>query len=328
VRAPDFWQKGGVLGAALAPVGWCYGVCARVLYAAVHPVKAAVPVLCIGNLVMGGAGKTPVALSVGRRLIERGRRVNFLSRGYGGREAGPLRVFPETHAAADVGDEPLLLARVAPAWVSRDRAAGIGAIEAAPDKADVVIMDDGFQNPSVVKDLSLLVADGEYGFGNGRVFPAGPLRETIPSALARADGIILIGEDIAGIEIHPAVKAGGLPVFKARIRPGPEAEEIKGRPVVAFAGLANPDKFFRTLDEIGCEVRARHAFPDHHPFGENEILRLKSEAAGLNAQLVTTEKDAMRLSPAALSGIVVLTISLEWADEASLDAVLKPLLGD
>ncbi len=324
VRAPEFWRRGGILGAALAPAGWCYGLCARLLYKSARPVKAPVPVLCVGNLVIGGAGKTPVALSIGRRLIERGRKVHFLSRGYGGRVAGPLRVDPRNHTAADVGDEALLLAACAPAWVSRDRVAGV---EAAGG-ADMILMDDGFQNASVAKDLSLLVIDGEYGFGNGRVIPAGPLRETVSSALSRADGIVLIGEDIAGIENHPAVKASRLPVLKARARPGPEAEDLKGQSVVAFAGIANPEKFFRTLEEAGSEIKASHAFPDHHPFGEGDIQRLKSEAAGLNAKLATTEKDAMRLSPAALSGIVVLTISLQWEDEAALDAVLGPLFGD
>ncbi len=324
VRAPEFWRRGGILGSALAPAGWCYGLCARVLFAAGSPVRAAVPVLCVGNLVIGGAGKTPVALSVGRRLIERGRKVHFLSRGYGGGAAGPLRVDPQNHTAADVGDEALLLAARAPAWVSRDRAAGV---QAAGD-AEVILMDDGFQNPSVAKDLSLLVVDGEYGFGNGRVIPAGPLRETVSSALSRADVIVLIGEDIAGIENHPAVRESRLAVLKAHVRPGAEAESLKGQPVVAFAGIANPEKFFRTLEEAGSEIKASHAFPDHHPFGEEDIQRLKSEAAGLNAKLTTTEKDAMRLSPAALSGIVVLTISLEWEDEAALDAVLEPLFGD
>ncbi len=328
VRAPEFWRRGGILGSALAPAGWCYGLCARVRFAAARPVKAVVPVLCVGNLVVGGAGKTPVSLNVGRRLIERGRKVHFLSRGYGGRAAGPLRVDPQNHTAADVGDEALLLAARAPAWVSRDRAAGVRAAGAAAEGPEVILMDDGFQNPSVVKDMSLLVVDGEYGFGNGRLIPAGPLRETVSSALSRADAIVLIGEDSAGIENHPAVKASGLPVLKARVRPGPEAEDLKGQSVVAFAGIANPEKFFRTLAEAGCEIRASHAFPDHHPFGEGDIQRLKSEAGDLNAKLVTTEKDAMRLSPAALSGIVVLTISLEWEDETALDAVLGPLFGD
>ncbi len=327
VRAPEFWRRGGILGLALAPAGWCYGLCARVLFAAAHPVRAAVPVLCVGNFVIGGAGKTPVALSIGRRLIDRGRKVHFLSRGYGGRAAGPLRVDPQNHTAADVGDEALLLAAHAPAWVSRDRVAGVRAAATVPGDAEVILMDDGFQNASVSKDLSLLVVDGEYGFGNGRVIPAGPLRETVSSALSRADVIVLIGEDIAGIENHPAVKASRLPVLKAHTRPGPEAESLKGQPVVAFAGIANPEKFFRTLEEAGSEIKVRHAFPDHHPFGEGDIQRLKSEAAGLNAKLVTTEKDAMRLSPAALSGIVVLTISLQWEDEAALDAALDPLFG-
>lgn len=326
MRAPDFWQKdNGTLTRVLAPAGWCYGLGGRLRRALARPVKAAVPVLCVGNFVAGGAGKTPVALSLGKRLIGRGRKVHFLSRGYGGRVAGPFRVDPDAHNAAEVGDEALLLAAAAPAWISRDRAAGI---RAAAEGADIIIMDDGFQNPSVAKDLSLLVVDGRYGFGNGRVIPAGPLRETVASAVGRANAIIMIGADKAHVMSHPALWKTSLPVLKAAVKPGPEAEGLAGKAVVAFAGIGNPEKFFQTLRETGCEVKATHAYSDHHPYTEAEIQRLKAEADKEGAQLVTTEKDAMRLSNTALTGVVVLTISLEWADESSLDDLLRPLLGD
>jgi tetraacyldisaccharide 4'-kinase len=281
-------------------------------------------VLCVGNFVAGGAGKTPVALSLGKRLIGRGRKVHFLSRGYGGRVAGPFRVDPEAHKAAEVGDEPLLLAAVAPTWISRNRAAGV---RAAAEGADVIIMDDGFQNPSVEKDISLLVVDGRYGFGNGRVIPAGPLRETIASAVERANALIVIGPDKAHAMSHPALWKTPLPVLKASVKPGPEAEELADQPVVAFAGIGNPEKFFQTLHEIGCKVKATHAYADHHPYTDDEIERLKEEAEKWGAQLVTTEKDAMRLSKETLAGVLVLTISLEWGNEKSLDDLLLPFLG-
>ena len=328
MRAPDFWRReGGFPGGILAPLGWGYGLAGRIRFALARPARSPVPVICVGNLVAGGAGKTPVALNLARRLIGQGRNVRFLTRGYGGRLAGPVRVDAETHTAGDVGDEALLLARVAPAWVARDRAHGVAAAanDAEGGPPDVIIMDDGFQNPWVAKDRSLLVIDGGYGFGNGHVFPAGPLRESVGSALGRADAVVLIGDDDAGIQNNLAVRGNTLPVLRARARPGPEAGGLKGKPVVAFAGIANPEKFFQTLREAGCEVKAAHGFADHHPFTRDDLGRLRAEAKNLSARLVTTEKDAVRLSAEDLEGISVLTISLEWADETLLDAALHSL---
>ena len=308
-------------------MGWCYGLAGKIRFAITRPVRSPVPVICVGNLVTGGAGKTPVAINLARRLIAEGRNVRFLTRGYGGRLAGPVRVDPKTHTAIDVGDEALLLARVASAWVAKDRANGVAAAadDAEDGSPDVIIMDDGFQNPSVAKDLSLLVVDGEIGFGNGYVFPAGPLREFVSSALGRADAVILIGCDEAGIENNLAERGNTLPLLRALSRPGPEAVDVKGKPTVAFAGIANPEKFFRTLRKAGCEVKSTHAFADHHPFTRNDLVHLRAKAESLNARLVTTEKDAARLLPEDLETISVLTMSLDWADETSLDATLSPL---
>ncbi|MAF95915.1 MAG: tetraacyldisaccharide 4'-kinase [Rhodospirillaceae bacterium] len=326
MRAPDFWRrKGGPLAAFLTPLGWGYGMATRLRLAMANPFKASVPVLCVGNLVAGGAGKTPVVLSLGRRLMDQGRKVHFLSRGYGGYQTGPLRVDPDSHRAVDVGDEALLLAAAAPTWISRDRALGA---RAAAEGADVIIMDDGFQNPSVAKDLSFLVVDGGFGFGNGRMIPAGPLREPVVPALGRAGALVVIGEDEAGIANRPDVLAGGLPVLKAGVEPGPEAEGLKGNPVVAFAGIGAPEKFFATLGKIGCSVVAAHAFPDHGPYSAGDIRRLKIEAEEKKAALATTEKDFQRLPESERDGIRVLTITLQWADEASLDAALLPLFDD
>ena len=319
MRAPDFWgaRSPGLLSTALLPLAWAYAAGARLRFSLAPTRRASVPVICVGNLVAGGAGKTPVALSLGSRLMDRGRKVHFLTRGYGGREPGPLRVEPDRHGVAEVGDEALLLARCAPTWVSRRRPAGAAAaVEAG---AEVIVMDDGFQNPSLAKDLSLVVVDGAYGFGNGRVMPAGPLREPLAVGLARSQGVVVIGED-SGL-----LPASTPPVVRARIRPGPEAADLAGKSVLAFAGIGTPRKFFRTLEGIGCRLAGAHAFPDHHPYSAGDVDRLCRTARDLGAIPVTTEKDAVRLPPNAENDIQVLTITLEWEDEAVLDTILWPV---
>jgi tetraacyldisaccharide 4'-kinase len=309
MRAPDFWRNEGGIAALLAPLGTLYGWAARMRFALARPWRAPVPVVCVGNLVMGGAGKTPVTLDLARRLDG----VHILTRGYGGTEKGPLRVDPAVHAAARVGDEPLLLAAAAPTWVGGDRVASAKAAVAAGAK--ILLMDDGFQNPGLAKDLSLLVVDGAYGFGNGQVFPAGPLREPPAQGLARAQAVVLIGGNAKGLDF------GGLPVLKARLVPGPEAAELVGRPLVAFAGLGRPEKFFATLEGLGCTVAAERAFPDHHPYTEADLEPLA--ANGLT--MVTTAKDRVRLPPAWRDRVAVLTVALAWEDEAALSGTLAAL---
>ena len=325
MRTPEWWgaDAGAVLPSVLAPLAWGWGLAARVRRAAVRPWRAGVPVLCVGNLVAGGAGKTPLALDLGARLAGQGVAVRFLTRGHGGGEVGPLRVDAERHGALQVGDEALLLARSAPTWVARDRRAGARA--AVADGADVIVMDDGFQNPALVKDLSLIAIDGGYGFGNGRLIPAGPLREDIAGGLARATAVVLIGADEAGVGERLA-KLSPLPVLRARLRPGPEARELAGRAVVAFAGIGRPAKFFATLRDIGCRVVANHAFADHHPYRAADLDRLEDEARAADAKLVTTAKDAQRLPAAAKGTVRVLTITLEWEEETALDPILEPVL--
>jgi tetraacyldisaccharide 4'-kinase len=327
MRAPEFWDRrdGGLAAAVLAPVGRLYGLAVQARFALARPERAGVPVLCAGNLVAGGAGKTPVALSLGARLQGLGVAVHFLLRGYGGTAAGPWSVDPDRDTAKKVGDEALLLARVAPTWIAADRVAGARAAVAAG--ACALVMDDGFQNPSLVKDVSLIVVDGAYGFGNGRVMPAGPLREPLARGLARADAVVIVGEDRP--EARARIVAAGfaaLPVLGARLVPGPEAQALAGRKVVAFAGIGRPAKFFATLRGIGAEVVAVHAFPDHHGFSPRELEHLKREAHNADAVLVTTAKDAVRLPEPMRKAIQVLTITLAWDDEAALDAVLKPIM--
>ena len=327
MRAPEFWArgKGGALSAALSPLGWAYGRGARARRAATQAWRAPVPVLCVGNAVAGGAGKTPVALDIGARLRARGVDAHFLTRGYGAAAAGPLRVEVARHTHLDVGDEALLLAGVAPAWVARDRAAGARA--AVAEGAGILVMDDGFQNPALAKDLSLLVVDGGYGFGNGRVMPAGPLREPLSDALRRADAVVLMGGEATDVTGQMArAAATSLPVLGARPRPGPEARRLAGKPVVAFAGIGRPDKFFETLGALGAEVAATLPFPDHHPYGAGDLDRLERLAEAHGAVLVTTAKDAVRLPEAARRQVAVLTITLEWEDETAIEAILDTLV--
>ena len=324
MRTPEWWDApaGALLPALLAPLGWGWGLAGRVRSAWVRPWRAGVPVLCVGNLVAGGAGKTPLALDIGARLAGRGLAVHFLTRGHGGGAAGPLRVDAERHGAVQVGDETLLLARVAPTWVARDRRAGARA--AVAEGAALIVMDDGFQNPALAKDVSLIAIDGGFGFGNGRLMPAGPLREDIAGGLARATAVVLIGADEAGVgerltELSPP------PVLRARFRPGPEAQDLAGQAVVAFAGIGRPAKFFATLRDIGCRIVANHAFADHHVYRAADLARLEDEARAADAQLLTTAKDAQRLPAGAKETVRVLTITLEWEEETALDAILDAI---
>jgi len=318
MKTPAFWYKGGALGTLLSPVGKLYAELARRDYAKLVPQKAPVPVICVGNLVAGGAGKTPVALALAEFLPG----ANYLSRGYGGSLAGPMLVDPHRHGYAQVGDEPLLLAEAAPCWVSKDRLAGARA--AAAHGARCLIMDDGFQNPSLIKDLSLLVIDGAVGFGNGHCIPAGPLREPVERGLARADAIILLGEDETGLlpRLH------GLPVLRAVLEPEVEAETLRGETVVAFAGIGRPAKFFDSLEALGARLVGAYSFADHHPYHPNEIAELLVEADKLGAALVTTTKDYVRVPLQQRDKVGVLRITVTWQDEAALGKVLDKLGGN
>lgn len=324
MRAPEFWhaQTGPMAGLAaglLAPLGTAWDAASRMRRAMVRPYRAPVPVICVGNLVAGGAGKTPVVLALAGTIATRGVAVHIVTRGYGGRLGGPVRVDPLAHDAAAVGDEALLLAACAPCWVARDRAEGVR--EAVASGAGAILLDDGFQNPGVEKDLSLIVIDAEYGFGNRRVIPAGPLREPVAAGLARADAIVLIGD---GAE-PPGVREAGLPILRAELRPL-RAEPFAGAPIVAFAGIGHPEKFFATLRRVGAGLVAAHPYPDHHPFAEAEIARLREEAERAGAQLVTTAKDWVRLPARLRDGILVLEVEIGWHDAAAVAQLVAGIL--
>lgn len=324
MKAPAFWArgKGGVASALLSPVGAAYalaGAARRALTPASH---VTAPVVCVGNLVAGGAGKTPTVLALADRLAATGLEPHILSRGYGGSKRGPHRVDPAADVAAEVGDEPRQMAQRWPVWVAKNRVAG--ARKAVAAGADIVILDDGFQNPSLFKDLSLVVVDAQYGHGNGRVIPAGPLREPLQVGLARADAMIVIGERSADGAMPFAPK--DLPVLRARIAPGPEAAALKGARVLAFAGIARPEKFFDTLRGVGAEVVEAEGFADHHPFSTAILHRLEARANALGARLVTTEKDAARLPTWFEPRVAVLSIALGFADPSAVDALLRPIV--
>ncbi len=318
MRAPAFWDREGApLSILLAPLGAAFALVGRLRRSRAVAWRAPVPVICVGNLVAGGAGKTPVALSVGRRLAARGIIICFLSRGYGGILRGPVRVDPDIHDAGQVGDEPLLLAGAAPCWVARDRAAG--AREAAAAGARAIVMDDGHQNPSLEKTLSLVVVDGETGFGNGRVMPAGPLRESVSRGMARADAVVILGEDSAGVARSIP---DGLPVLRAALEPAPESRDLAGKTVYAFAGIGRPEKFFTTLEAMGCILAGRRGFADHHPYSRAEMREVVDAAAALDAVLVTTEKDAVRLAPEYRPIVKTLAVEIVWREPELLDGLL------
>jgi tetraacyldisaccharide 4'-kinase len=290
MRAPAFWWgKPGAASALLSPLAAIYGaVAARRL--AQPGTRAAVPVICIGNPTVGGAGKTPTAIAIARLLIAAGEKPAFLTRGYGGRLAGPVMIDP-AHTAIQVGDEALLLARVAPTVVAEERVSG--ARLAADRGASVIVMDDGFQNPSLIKDLSVLVVDAR-GTGNGRVVPAGPLRAPLEPQLDRASALLIVGETDSAIDA--AARARGLPVLHGKLEPEPDAiAALRARKVLAFAGIGDPEKFFATLAACGIDAPVRRSFPDHHRYSMKEARTLLREAYQGNLELLTTEKDAARL---------------------------------
>jgi tetraacyldisaccharide 4'-kinase len=276
----------------LAPLGAIYGAVAAARMQA-QGSSAGVPVICFGNLTVGGAGKTPAALAAAHLLLAARERPFFLSRGYGGRLAGPARVDPSFHRSGDVGDEPLLLARLAPTIVARDRVAG--AKTARLGGSSVIVMDDGFQNPSLAKDLAILVVDGRRGIGNGRIFPAGPLRAPLNAQLARAKALMVVGPADGAAEILHSADRHGVAIFHGRLEPDHNSlAALTGRKVLAFAGIGDPEKFFATLHRAGITIGDQASFADHHRYTAADAQALIARAEAANLVLITTEKDRAR----------------------------------
>ncbi len=309
--------------ALLTPVSWIWAAVTARRIARATPTDPGVPVICIGNLTVGGVGKTPVVKALAQRLTAKGLTVHLLSRGYGGSLAGPVRVDPAVHTAADVGDEPLMLAQEHPVWVARDRAAGAKAAAAAG--AQVVVMDDGHQNPSVKKALSIVVVDGEtrnddWPFGDGRVFPAGPMREPLAIGLARADAVlVMLPDDLPEADPELLALLKGPPMLAARLRP---VAAPPAGPQVGFAGIGKPWKVQRALEAAGCQLEDFASFPDHAAFDGATLTALADRAAAFNAGLVTTEKDWVRLPAEWRARITPWPVAAVFDDPKMLDSLL------
>lgn len=339
-REPTWWYAApGATSRLLEPAGALWGRLARRRMERAPAYRASVPVICIGNFTAGGTGKTPLALEVAGLIRAMGLRPMFLSRGYGGRQHGPHWVDAAKDRAGDVGDEPLLLAAAHPTLVSRDRAAGAKAIAEGPAASDVIIMDDGLQNPAIAKDFVVAVVDGARGVGNGRVIPAGPLRAPLDFQLGLVDAVVVNWASDVGSPASPFAdrlrRDFEGPVLDARIAPTGDTAWLAAAPVVAFAGIGVPERFFATLRTLGARAMAEVPFPDHHPFTEADATRLLDLARGHGARLVTTEKDRARL--AGLGGALAalrdaaralpVRIKLDARDESRLAALIEGVVG-
>ena len=329
LSTPRWWyvRKGApspVTRALLRPASWVWAAATARRIAGGRPFDPGVPVICVGNLTMGGSGKTPVVRALARRLSAQGRAPHILTRGYGGRLTGPVRVEPQVHDAADVGDEALMLAADAPVWVARDRAGGAKAAAAAG--AGAVLMDDGHQNPSVKKTLSLVVVDGEtrngeWPFGDGAVFPAGPMREPLAAGLARADAVVvLLPADLETPDPTLTALFAGKPVLTARLAP---AAAPPPGPQLAFAGIGKPWKMERALEAAGCELVDFAPFPDHARYDERLLRFLSARAEALGAGLLTSEKDWVKLPAAWRERVKAWPVEARFEDEAALDRLLR-----
>ncbi len=316
MREPGFWWRPRAWPSlVLAPFAWIYGVIAA-LRLRQQGEDVGVPVICVGNYTVGGAGKTPTVMALVELLRAEGQQPFVLSRGYRGTLQGPVLVNAAKHSAVEVGDEPLLLAAAAPVVVSADRVAG--ARLAVEHGAGVIVMDDGFQNPSLVKQLSLVVVDAVRGIGNGAVFPAGPLRAPIADQLERTNALVVVGEGVAADDVASTVSRRGTPVLRAQLVPHPaDVASLKGKRVLAFAGIGRPDKFFATLCACGINVAATRSFADHHAYSKTDLTALRAKAHQEGLTLVTTSKDLARLGAAA-AGIRVLKVALVFENQSVL----------
>jgi len=327
MREPRFWARdvdprsreaAPLLRFMLTPFSWLYAEATHRRIARATPLKVRPTVICVGNLTAGGVGKSPIVAALRAHFeATTDLRVATLSRGYKGKLKGPLKVDPDVHTSEDVGDEPIMLARTGESWIGADRAAT--GQDMSNDGVDIIIMDDGHQNPGLHKDLSLIVVDAAAGFGNGHVIPKGPLREPVAEGLARADAIIVMGYG------HPPaeVEKSKLPVFSAVLAAQSKPPEL---PYVAFAGIGRPEKFFDTLKAMGADVRDAVPFPDHHKFTDGDLNYLRRLAGDYGATLITTDKDLVRLSAAQQTGILSLPVEVIFDRRADLDKMLENVI--
>ena len=318
MKTPAFWNEHNTLSNLLVPLSYLYQWIGKIRYIYIKPARFPIPVVCIGNVTAGGSGKTPVALHVGTLLKKRGYNAYYLSRGYGGILDGPVVVDPKKHSAKDVGDEPLLLAQTLPTIVSKDRVAG--ARLALQKGAALIIMDDGFQNPSIAKSLSLVIIDGKIGFGNGRLIPAGPLREPPQESFKRAHAAIILNRSTA----VPALPKGMMALYgKTQLK---DADFLQGKKIFAFCGLAYPNKFFDMLRSSGAKVVGTESFADHHYFSQKDMNKLLAQSLSGDAALVTTAKDAVRIPPEFRECVAVIDMEIVFDDQVMLDGIISYMI--
>ena len=316
MKTPEFWQHNKLPAKLLTPLGELYALATRLRLKFKKSKKVNVPVICIGNLTAGGTGKTPTAISLAIMLQNAGLYPNFISRGYRG-TLSQAQVNPLTHTAQQVGDEPLLLARIAPTFINADRYQA--ALMAQNNQAECIIMDDGFQNPSLYKDLSLIVVDGTVGFGNKKCIPAGPLREHITDGIKRAQAALIIGEDVYNL-----AQTLPLPCFRGKIKP--ILPDLKTNRVVAFAGIGRPQKFYISLQELGIEMIKTFDFPDHHTYTTAELQAILAYAAEHQAQVITTTKDFVKIPTSLQPQFSVLEITVQWEKAEELQNLILSYL--
>ena len=310
MKTPRFWKSRNLISTTLLPLGWIYSGLTAARLKFKKSGKVNIPVICLGNITAGGSGKTPTAVTLAKLLQKKGYHPYFVSRGYGGKLSGIILTKDSSYTAAEVGDEPLILSRIAPVSINPDRYQA--ALKAQEQGADIIIMDDGFQNPSLKKDISILIIDGGFGFGNQRPLPAGPLRENLQSGLKRANAALIIGED----KNNCAQEMKNLPLFTGKIK---EIEpQTKPTQVIAFAGIGRPEKFYQSLENCGMNIISRHDFPDHHFYTEKELQSLSNEAQEKKAALYTTAKDIVKIPLPLRPKFNVLEIEIEIEKEQEL----------
>ena len=321
LHAPKFWHKPSLLGTLLSPLGKLYGMLSGMMQSQAVPFRTSIPVFCVGNVTLGGAGKTPVTLAITELLHNLKETPHLLSRGYGASVPHPILVDPSRDTPGTVGDEPLILARHAPTWVHANRANS--AKRAVTEGASVLVLDDGLQHSSLIRDTCFLVIDTDYGLGNGHIFPAGPLRETLDAALHKSHAIIALGNAPLRLPV-----THNLPVFRAVATPTPEWEILRNQIVFPFAGLANNSKFFRMCESVGMRITDRASLPDHHIYTRDEAKLLIHRANLLGAIPVTTEKDAVKLHPDERKLVHVLPVTLTWENRMELLQFLITRIAD